>query len=481
MKVGRNDPCPCGSGKKFKKCCDVPKPLAASELLWRQMRIARDGLIPQILKFANRVYGEIAIREAWGEFNAWEDIEFDHHSPEMLVFFPYFLYNWTPDPEDTGVLVTSPKELPPASAFLNENRARLDPMECRYIEACLPEPLTFFEVMENFPGEGFVLRDILTERELRVTEKSGSEKANRGDILFGKSATIDDVTILESCAPLLIPPGWKEPILNLRKHIRKLHDPITTKALQEYEIEVFELYATFREWAANPQLPKLYNTDGDPLELHKLVFEVESADVAFESLKDLDVIETETQQRNTATFNKDGTLRKIKITWNKTGNKKMKEWDNTILGSIKVDGNKLVAEVNSAKRAEKLRRLIEERLKEKITYKNTLIEPMDKKFEEMKMSGKRSPRDEESDRLNALPEVREHIAKMMEKHWDQWVQEKIPALGGKTPLQAVKNKEGREMVEALLTQFERSSSDESSHMPPPPVAKLRERLGLQSE
>ncbi|MCJ7501118.1 SEC-C domain-containing protein, partial [bacterium] len=22
-KVGRNEPCPCGSGKKFKKCCGV--------------------------------------------------------------------------------------------------------------------------------------------------------------------------------------------------------------------------------------------------------------------------------------------------------------------------------------------------------------------------------------------------------------------------------------------------------------------------
>jgi preprotein translocase subunit SecA len=22
-KVGRNDPCPCGSGKKFKKCCGI--------------------------------------------------------------------------------------------------------------------------------------------------------------------------------------------------------------------------------------------------------------------------------------------------------------------------------------------------------------------------------------------------------------------------------------------------------------------------
>ena len=25
MKVGRNDPCPCGSGKKFKKCCAFNK------------------------------------------------------------------------------------------------------------------------------------------------------------------------------------------------------------------------------------------------------------------------------------------------------------------------------------------------------------------------------------------------------------------------------------------------------------------------
>lgn len=24
-KVGRNEPCPCGSGKKFKRCCDAPK------------------------------------------------------------------------------------------------------------------------------------------------------------------------------------------------------------------------------------------------------------------------------------------------------------------------------------------------------------------------------------------------------------------------------------------------------------------------
>lgn len=26
MSVGRNDPCPCGSGKKYKKCCGAAMP-----------------------------------------------------------------------------------------------------------------------------------------------------------------------------------------------------------------------------------------------------------------------------------------------------------------------------------------------------------------------------------------------------------------------------------------------------------------------
>ncbi|MGZ5099109.1 MAG: SEC-C metal-binding domain-containing protein, partial [Usitatibacter sp.] len=30
MEVGRNDPCPCGSGIKFKKCCGAVIPLASA-------------------------------------------------------------------------------------------------------------------------------------------------------------------------------------------------------------------------------------------------------------------------------------------------------------------------------------------------------------------------------------------------------------------------------------------------------------------
>ena len=30
--VGRNDPCPCGSGKEFKKCCGLQKALSGPRL-----------------------------------------------------------------------------------------------------------------------------------------------------------------------------------------------------------------------------------------------------------------------------------------------------------------------------------------------------------------------------------------------------------------------------------------------------------------
>ena len=40
MEVGRNDPCPCGSGKKYKKCC----------LLKEQNTVSENNLKSQNLK-----------------------------------------------------------------------------------------------------------------------------------------------------------------------------------------------------------------------------------------------------------------------------------------------------------------------------------------------------------------------------------------------------------------------------------------------
>ena len=54
QKVGRNDPCPCGSGKKYKKCCieDNSSSVWSSDVVdfhWRQIRQLEGSVIDRHL------------------------------------------------------------------------------------------------------------------------------------------------------------------------------------------------------------------------------------------------------------------------------------------------------------------------------------------------------------------------------------------------------------------------------------------------
>ena len=68
-------------------------------------------------------------------------------------------------------------------------------------------------------------------------------------------------------------------------------------------------------------------------------------------------------------------------------------------------------------------------------------------------------------------------AELMQKHWDAWIDTKVPALGNRTTRQAAKTAKGREQLEALLSDFARSGKRRSSAFQPDP-ADLRRRLGL---
>ncbi|MEJ2040503.1 MAG: SEC-C metal-binding domain-containing protein [Desulfosarcinaceae bacterium] len=45
MKIGRNDPCPCGSGKKYKKCCMGKSQAPSQSLYYRRLSEAHDRLV----------------------------------------------------------------------------------------------------------------------------------------------------------------------------------------------------------------------------------------------------------------------------------------------------------------------------------------------------------------------------------------------------------------------------------------------------
>ena len=137
-------------------------------------------------------------------------------------------------------------------------------------------------------------------------------------------------------------------------------------------------------------------------------------------------------------------------------------------------------EVNSENRAQKIRAIVEEMLPG-ARYKTTVIESLQAMLAQAKEQGETPAsrqRQKEQDELNNLPEVQAKIAEYMRQHYRNWPEDKLPALNGKTPLQAVKTRDGKEMVEALLMKFERSGKDSNPPLDPAIIAELRERLGL---
>jgi hypothetical protein len=59
---------------------------------------------------------------------------------------------------------------------------------------------------------------------------------------------------------------------------------------------------------------------------------------------------------------------------------------------------------------------------------------------------------------NEIPmEIQQQLyTEFRKKHGEKWLKEKVPALDGKTPVQAVKTEEGRNKVIELLKSFENS-------------------------
>lgn len=64
----------------------------------------------------------------------------------------------------------------------------------------------------------------------------------------------------------------------------------------------------------------------------------------------------------------------------------------------------------------------------------------------------------------------------MRAHYRNWIDEKIPALNGKTPRQAVRTRDGREAVAALIDQIERDGARMSPPLDPDIIRELRQSL-----
>jgi hypothetical protein len=404
---------------------------------------------------------------------------FDPNTPHIQLFMPWFLYDWLPDPETTEVPEPA-RAITAAQAYARRQGRRLDPIAARYIEACGRAPFSFHEAIACDPGRGFRLRDVLLGTEAFVFEASGSADARAGDMLFAKVVPIEGIALIDGCGAPVIPPGEKPRVIELRRLLRE-EQLLSADRLREAHLDLFEVYHDVADRVLNPRLPRMQNTDGEPLELQRLLYDIDDPGEAFVALKDLAEGETEAELLAEAEFDDAGKLRRAELPWRKRGNAMHASWTNTVLGTLRIDGRELRAEVNSAARAARLRELIEARLGGRARFRVAKIESPQALLERAKApqdEAELQRREAERARLAEVPEVRAALAEQLRAYYRGWLDQKIPALGDRTPREAVADPDGREALEALLVQIERRGADMHPPLDPAIPRELRETLGL---
>lgn len=450
--VNRNAPCPCGSGKKYKKCC--LQKYQARESLWRQLRNTEEQLSQKLIAYLAEEYPHEILSDAWTAFvNYRENPVFEFDSVENMMFFPWLLFNWIPDP-DLAEDLDLPSGERLAEAYLARHESTLSGLEKELIRLSVEAPLSFYEILEIFPGQGFKLRDIFTGREVDLMERVGSQNARLHHILLLKNIQYQDVAIAIGTAPTLIPPRYKIEIIQLRSDMQEESEVPTDQDLKQWEDQIRELYFKIREQLIRP--PVITNTDGDPLCFHELHYEITASPAeAFEKLQTLAAAAaTPEELLEEAEFDAAGKLVSIEFPWARKGYRGMPSFSNTTLGHLIISKNKLTASVNSENRATKLDREIRKRLGNRVKHLSTEIKPLDEMLEKAGGPSLEEEEEEEKQALLNSPEIQEYLDQTLHDHWKSWLDMTIPALGGMTPRQAIQTAAGREMVKALLDDIE---------------------------
>jgi hypothetical protein len=179
-KIGRNDPCPCGSGKKYKKCC-----LGRDEQFAARQR-EQMSATPRALDWLAQHYPE-EMAEAVRFDYFGDPSEDDRQALEALP--PHFqemlqinIGEWTL--ADAWIEVKG-KRMPVRELLLGSGGPLLPAAGKDWLRRLGERRLSLYEVRETRPGEGLLLADLLRPEEpsVWVDERGASRSLVRWDVL----------------------------------------------------------------------------------------------------------------------------------------------------------------------------------------------------------------------------------------------------------------------------------------------------------
>jgi hypothetical protein len=458
--IGRNDPCPCGSGRKWKRCCGAnagpdlqfvsqSEPVAGWARAHATWPKAREVLTQHSTDWLGADLLEACFDEFYGD-------EFDEKVREhwFPLFHSWQLYDWIPEGATQTV----------AGHWLA--KGALDPLRDRdvqcMIESTNAQPLSFYQVQALDRGRGAVLRDLLTGDERFVVDRSLSESLPPWTVILARLAPFGNLTIFDVVGHRPLVPDVLPDLLEDVKDACGLSLPAFPAEVRRFAMDLIDLYrdAVVEDDERRSQRPILHTTDDELLVLCKETWRFEEAERAA-------VIEA----LGSAGFERDRghSGPSVKFRWSRENTEG--PLPSTLLGTITVTAGELALETNSRERRAMLKKKLEKALRARITH----IGSEEREQAELFEAGVAEPA---GGGESVPPEVAEQVIReFLGRHYATWPDSAIPALGGQTPREAMKTAKGRERVAALVNEMEHRSHG-SPHANAYDFDDLRRELGL---
>ncbi|MFN2428141.1 MAG: YecA family protein [Candidatus Binatia bacterium] len=467
-RAGRNDPCPCGSGKKYKKCHLASDERAAAPAAQTvdpspdtdALHVLDRGLLADLDTFARQRFGKKWLRYQRDFVDAEE-------APSLAPHWS--LYHFCVDAK-------------PVVEWYEEAHGRaLSAAQRRWLAAQRAAWLTVWEIQAVIPGRSIKLLDVLTGQSRIVVEKSASRIVTPRLLILARVVEHGEVAVIAGMHPQPLRPMEAEPVLEAARARARRRDLIPLERLRtdgmgrllirSWEEQVAQMHRA----AATP--PVLHNTDGDKLRLTVDTYDVEPAAMR-ELERRLEAID------GVVEIEEHGDLERSAFTLERKA-RSGSGLDHVTIARISLSdsGCTLEAATNSVARGDEVRKLLQPALRGLAKFRDRQHPPGNPfgatapgRRDAAAAAGRGN---EGASTQPPEPGGHEVLRQFKQRHYEGWIDEALPALDGLTPRQAAGSAKHLRRLEVLLRDME-------SHELGLPAAErydfaqIRHRLGMGS-
>jgi SEC-C motif len=440
---GRNDPCPCGSGHKYKKCCLRSKDEERATA--HRSHDVRESAIARLLDYVSSPQFDTIHETAWNMF--WGDLE--ELPPDELdelledpdsdsKFDAFFTLDF--ELESGGSLI---------DLFLDAKRSKLDLREREYLERLRGARLRLFEVLAVDPAAGVHLADLETGSGLTVQD-FGAVELIQWDVIAARVTTDDRGVSTFEAGLYVYPAGAQTECVRYLKAARR--EFLKASPAREASFPRFRALLLHHLWldlvvCAAP--PELLTVEGDRAEPCRVIFDLHDERALRAALARRADVEHGAQTVRWIDRNLDGP---------------------GLLGVLRFETGTAVLDVLSRPRADRGRGWLEALAGSAVAFREV-------RSESMVAAVRRLALDEVSE--TAQPTRSERFREVAGDSQRQWLDTPSPALSTRTPREASRSKSLRPRVIDLLKAFENQTErDRRAGLEIAPVDWMWSELGL---